>query len=381
MKLLNYFLIFCKRLQNKPSFLFIILLIPISSFLIMHFSRTETTGVNVVIYADDSDTLSSEMEKYLLDFEGIINFESVNSAGEVYDLVKTRKADCGYIFPKDLTERLADNVKLGAIESVSSPGSTMTAVANEFVITAFTNAYSYDLLKEYTLNSEDFAGYDETEIDHKLRAYYEKYLISGDTFSFEYENEHDNYVGEIDIIPELLIHSACGICALFIFISALAGGLTVYKDKSMGIFSVFKPFSKALLQYMDIFAPTMICGMAALISIMIMEGLHDLPIDILKTMGYIFLCSGFCFVLKLIIPSPVIYASSLPVWIIGSIIFCPVFIDIPALIPKLTTFKYLFLPTYYLNSATFSTTLTILICGIVISILGILTSYRLEKRL
>lgn len=381
MKYRIYFTLFCKRLFKKPSFLIILLLMPLFSACIMHFSTTEKSGLNVALYNAGSDGMSSRMEEYLLGLDGMIQFESCDSANEVHDRVKYRDSDCGYIFPADLTKRLAEGVSLGAIESVKSPGTTMISVANEFVIAAFLHTYSYDILENYTLHSKDTGHFSKEEIRSELFDYYSKYLFSDDTFSFTYKNASDELIDDINVIPDFLVHSVYGIGALFILIAALAGAIMAYKDEKDGVFSVFPPLQKAILQYMDILVPAFLCGIVAVINCFVLEGTSGILSELLRSAAFVFLCSGFCFFLKIWIPSPVVFSSSLPVLIIGSLLFCPVFLDLSAFIPRLTTVKYLFLPTYYLICKTLPSGLALLFGGIVLSALTLLLSYKTEKRI
>lgn len=376
MRYLTYFLMLSKRLFKKPSFILILLLMPVFSFAVMHFSITEESNLNIAIYSEGNDELNKSMAEYLVGIDGLVSFYQCSSANEVYSRVKNRTSDCGYIIPDELSERLEKNVLLGAIESVTSPGSTMSALANEFVITSLLNNYAFDILKDLTIESGDFKNMSDDEIERELYSYYETYLFSDKTFTFEYENVSDEFSDEIDIIPDFLINSVYGINALFIFISALAGTLMLYNDSKNGIFNIFKPLQKALLQYFVILIPTLVCVVITIFNSFILEGFNNVLIQLFKSLGYALLCSGCCFLLKQAIHSVVIFSSALPVFIIGGMIFCPVFIDISIVVPKLTTIKYLFLPTYYLISNNFSTTLILMICGIFISAISVLISHR-----
>ncbi len=381
MRYFSYFYMFCKRLLKKPSFLIILLLMPLFSFAVMHFSTTEQSDLNVAIYNSGNDSLSDSMEDYLLNLDGMVSFYKCSSKDEVYDRVKSRESDCGYVLPKDLSKRMEQNVKLGAIESVRSPGSTMTSFANEFVITALLDTYSFDVLNEYTLESGDFPDLDNKEITAELHKYYEQYLFSDKTFNFNYMNDSNSFVDKVELVPEFLMHSTYGINALFIFIAALAGALMAYKDKENGLFTIFSPARKAYLQYIDILAPALICSVVAIIGSCILEGFDKIFMLSFRTICYVILCCGVCAILRLIVPSAISFAAFIPILIIGSMILSPVFIDVSIFIPRLSVAKYLFLPTYYLNFNGFSTTLLILLCGILISIAGFLLSYRSEKKI
>ena len=64
---------------------------------------------------------------------------------------------------------------------------------------------------------------------------------------------------------------------------------------------------------------------------------------------YILLVCGFCYLLKLIVKSGTDICLSLPILTIGSLIFCPVFIDASKFIPFMSWVNKLFPSYYYLN--------------------------------
>ena len=378
MRYLNYIKIFCKRLLTKPLYIIIILLIPILAFSVKHFSNKEDTSLNIAIYNEGNDELSEGMTNYLLELNGTVHFYECDNADEVYDRVKHRKSDSGFIIPADLSERMEKDVTLGAVKCVISPGSTMPSVAKEFVITAFIQTYAFDILRDYTINSGDFSDMSNEDIEKELREYYNKYITSDDTFKFNFKNDYIK-AESISLVPDLLISSTSGIFAVFIFITALAGTIMLYKDYSDGVFVLYKPFRRSILAYIDICVPTFICLIVVMFGTLIGAFSDNIIIDSIRGLGFVLLCSGLCLILKNIIPSATIFGSALPVFLIGSMLFCPVFIDISIFIPKLTTLKYLFPVTYYLNCDNYLYSTILLLCGIVCSILSILITYRMEK--
>ena len=378
MKYLNYIRIFSKRLLLKPLYILILLLIPILAFSIKYFSLREDTALNVAIYNEGTDERTLGMVDYLLALDGNIKFYECSNSDEVYDRVKHRDSDSGFIIPKDLSERAEKGVTLGSIICVTSPGSTMFTVAKEFVITAFLQTYSFDILYDSTINSGDFSDMSKKQIRRELFDYYNKNLVSDKVFYFNYENDYVQ-AESISLVPNLLINSAVGIFALFIFITSLAGTITLYKDCSDGVFVLYKPLQKAVLSFLDIAIPTFVCYVTIIMASVIGSFSENILVDLIRGLGFVFLCTGICLILKSFIKSSTLFASSLPVLLIGSMLFCPVFIDMSVFIPRLTTLKYLFPVTYYLNCQNIFSSAILLLCGIVFSIISIFTSYRMEK--
>ena len=378
MRYLNYIKIFSKRLLLKPLYFFILLLIPILAFTVKHFATTEETSLNIAIFNEGTDELTTSMADYLLSLDGTVRFYECSDKDEVFERVKHRKSDSGFIIPSDLSERMKKDVTLGVITCIVSPGSSLPSVAKEFVVTAFIETYAFDILNHYTINSNHFPDMSDEEIEKELYKYYNQHLLSEETFYFNYENDYQE-AKSISLVPDFLINSAAGIFALFIFITALAGTITLYKDCSDGVFVLYKPFQKAVLSFIDIGIPTFVCYLVVITASIIGAFSENILVDIIRGMGFVLLCSGICLILKSFIKSSTLFGASLPVLLIGSMLFCPVFVDISAFIPKLTSLKYLFPVTYYLNCETIFYSAILLLCGILFSIISIFTSYRMEK--
>lgn len=378
MRYLNYIKIFSKRLLLKPLYILILLLIPILAITVKHFSTTEESSLNIAIFNEGTDELTTDMVDYLLSLDGTVRFYECSKKDEVYERVKHRKSDSGFIIPEDLSERMKKDVTLGVITCVVSPGSSLPSVAKEFVVTAFIETYAFDILNHYTINSKHFPSMSEEEIETELYKYYNQHLLSEERFKFNYENDYQD-AKSISLVPDFLINSVTGIFALFIFITALAGTITLYKDCSDGVFVLFRPFQKSLLSFIDIGIPTFICYLVAIITLITGSFSENIVLDIIRGLGFVLLCSGICLILKSFIKSSTLFGASLPVLLIGSMLFCPVFVDISAFIPRLTSLKYLFPVTYYLNCEIIFHSAILLLCGILLSILSIFISYRMEK--
>lgn len=376
-----YMKMMCKRHLRKISFCIILLMIPIFTILVTYFTKSEKSSIDIGIYNKGDDALSNSIEDYLTSLDGMVNFIPLESEDELTEGITKRKLDCGYILPADFTKRLEDNVRLGAIRAIRSPGSSMASVADEFVITAFLNTYSYDILKNYTINTGDFSELDSDEISQELLALYQKYLISDETFRFTYENSSNEYIDDIELIPALVTHSVIGINALFIMIAGLAGALITYKDKKSGIFTIFSSKDQAVFGFFDVFAPILLASTVTLISLTVTFGIDILPMTFLRLIAYMMLVAGFSYLVQTVVKSSVIFASFMPILIIGSLVFSPVFFDLSVLLPKLSVLKYLFIPTYFICFKSILPVAIILASGLLLSALAITLSYRMEKKI
>ena len=64
---------------------------------------------------------------------------------------------------------------------------------------------------------------------------------------------------------------------------------------------------------------------------------------------YGMLVSAFALFLKKICPTPQLLCCLIPFFIVGSLVFCPVFVDAGRFFPQIDVVGRLFLPYYYLR--------------------------------
>jgi len=106
-----------------------------------------------------------------------------------------------------------------------------------------------------------------------------------------------------------------------------------------------------------------------------------MSIEIIAMGLYVLLVCGFSYLLKLIVKSGTDICVMLPVITIGSLIFCPVFIDASKFIPFISCINKLFPPFYYLNgiSRGMSGFVVMAIVSIVLVFSGAVINFVREK--
>lgn len=102
----TYFHLFTKRLFQKPIYLFVLLLLPCFSYFYSQSTINQDDSLNVALYIEGKDPLAVSIVADLLEADSQVHFYEVTDYETLTKDVITRKAECAYIFPDNLSELL-----------------------------------------------------------------------------------------------------------------------------------------------------------------------------------------------------------------------------------------------------------------------------------
>ena len=134
-----------------------------------------------------------------------------------------------------------------------------------------------------------------------------------------------------------------------ILISGLFGAVKWFEDEKRGLYSSFNSEAKVMIGFISILAPTVLMALSGIVTIYLSNTYTYMSREFIAMGLYVLLVCGFSYLLKLIVKSGTDICVILPVVTIGSLIFCPVFIDISNFILFISWINKLFPTFYYLN--------------------------------
>lgn len=345
---------FTKRQLKQVSFLGILLLFSIFTLLFAQSSQTEDPRISVALYTpvESENTASFDLVQKLSATNGNFTFYHCDSEEELYTDVSTAKAECGYIFPTDLFEKLDLNKKNNLVDVVVSPSTTMNKIINEVVYAEVFEEYSLHLLTGYLLNesplSADFPqALSPGSLEHEIETLYRSHMTDGSTFSFAYHTKATNLGTDSSEKTSLLLTPIRGLIAVFIFLSGFCGATNYYKDSEAHVFDNRTLRVKHSLRLLSISIPVFLssaAGFLCLVSADLSQGI--LP-ELIALFAYSLLVIVFCTTLSLLVPNTLLFSSLIPIFMLGSLIFTPVFIDVAIFLPALKPVSRLFIPYYY----------------------------------
>lgn len=346
-KLFTYLLYFTKRQLKQISFCLLLILLPCCTYVFSQMNLNRDTSIHVALYSgsDDADSL---IEK-LTNRDGNIYFYKCADEDSLYQDVSTGRAECGYLIPSTLYRSLDANQKNNLIQVVVSPSSTLTNVINEVVYSELFEEYALHLLENFIRNESplptlgSFKSAD-SYID-KAAQVYRSHLTDGSTFHFIYQSAYQKAV----TVKYILIAPIRGFISLFIFLSAFCGCIHFYNDKENHVYDNRTKRSIYHLQILSITIPTLLMSLVGLFCLFFAGIMNRIWMEISIILIYNLLVILFVFLLSCIIHKKYAFISTIPVFLLGSILFTPIFIDISAFIPSMKPIQYLFLPFYYLT--------------------------------
>src|SRR5574344_857415 len=340
-------LLFIKRSIKKISFIALLILLPILSFLLKHSIEDSDISIHVGIVVNDNSEMAKTIENNLLHNFKSVQFHKCNSVSDLKRKVANQTYECGYVFEQGFSDKIEKGNLNNIVELYKSPGTMINALSNEYVYSEIFSEYAYQELSNYLEKQKDFKYQESPDFHLKLRENYNNYLSSDDVFEFEFVDFDGNKLDNTNLLKSYLVLSVKGLVALFIMLAAFIGTLNLYHDHQTGIFNTFSKNIRPLAKMSEIFSVCLLTGISGLFSMLICNLTNHFVMEIIKILLYCMISSLYCFILYKIIPTPFVFCSTIPLFVIGSIIFCPIFIDMTEILPVAKYISWLFLPRYY----------------------------------
>lgn len=172
-----------------------------------------------------------------------------------------------------------------------------------------------------------------------------------------------------------------GMVSVLILISGLFGAVKWFEDEKRGLYSSFNSIEKVVIGFISILAPALLMALSGLAAIYLSNSYTIMSVEIVAIGLYVLLVSGFSYVLKLLVRSGTDICAILPVLIIGSLIFCPVFIDASKFINFIYYINKLFPSFYYLKVISNGMSGIAIMSGITLVLIssGMLINYSGQK--
>lgn len=362
--ILTWFFLSCKRYLRRLAFLLILFLFPFGAMTFKQVEAQEHNQVRVAVYAEDrdQDSLGQNLARRLLEYgetsgrNGMFEFYLCDSAQAVEEEVTTRRAECGYVIYEGLKERLDNRDIKRCIGIYSAPSTVVDRMSTETVFSLMIEMYDRILLEQYVVEGQAFAGLD-AEAGARERAareagqLYQMFLDNQSTFHFEYETVAVNAqeaAGAHETVQES-VFPARGLAAVYVFTTGLYGAVTLCQDEKRGLFLPLPGRLRSACRFASLAAPVTLSALSGLAALWL-SGAMGAPWREIALLGlYVLAVAAFSCALKAVFRSGPVICCLIPFFIIGSLIFCPVFLDTGRLVPEVERAGRLFLPYYYLR--------------------------------
>lgn len=341
-----WFLMLTKRLYKKPSFLLILLLIPV---VILAYGQTaqEDSGIMTVALAaeDPQDPLAIEIMDDLLGSSPLIRYVKYDTPQEAEDQVLMHGADVAWIFPQDMEQKIdafitADRSPKPIVHVLTRENNVAIMLSSEklsgIMFKYCAREYYLHYLRQ---NAEEISVYTDKEI----LQFYDDALIGDQLFSFT--NTSGNYASSAQL--NYLLTPMRGLLGVIIVLCSLATAMYYMKDNAAGTFSYLpaakKPLAEAGYQAVSLINVALV----AVICLTILDLSVGVGKELLIMIVYALCVMSFSMLVRVCCGGLRSLGTAMVLLVVLMIAVCPVFYDFAAL-----RFVQLLLPpTYFVNTA------------------------------
>lgn len=343
-RMLLWFLMLSKRLYKKPSFVALLVLIPLC-VLAFRFAADQGSGFVHIVLAqhEKEDAISSEVIEKLMSDSSILHFTLAESPEEALEEVRSGKADEAWIFPAD-TEKELEGFVSGKRDYVVSVVAKEQSIALRLAREKLSAVLYKDCAKAYYI---DYIRSNLPELEHvsqqELILYFENvslsedFFVLGDPVGAQRPGKDANY----------LTSPLRGLLAIFAVLCGMAATIYYMQDSAAGMFAHVKQRRNGLLALGCVVTAIVNIALVLLLSQCLSSPGTDLGAEAVSLLMYIFCCASFCLLLGQIFTSIPAYCAMIPLLTVVFIGVCPVFHDFK----KLSVLQALFPPSYYVKSA------------------------------
>ena len=291
--------------------------------------------MDVGVYAQDEQ--GRELLSLLKQEENVFRFISFDSEEELRRQVENGSLECGYVLPEGFYEELARGKFRHQIGLYCSPFSAAHRISYEVVFARLYQTLSdrvlEDYLKESGLGTEQLA---------RLLELKEEYENNESTFSFRYET-----VGGEQTDREVSLNVVRGGIGVVIFFMSLLGlgNCRELIRISRRIPAVKGNRIKSMSLHIAVLGSVIMGAVLILLSGIGENFLREL----LGLLVFWMVLEVYVRLLGLLLPTPRTVYGMIPVLVLGSLLFAPVFVRIEAYLPAAAFIGRMFPVTWYLE--------------------------------
>ena len=347
-----WILLMTKRLMKKPSFIIILVLLPVILVMYRFIITEDDATIRACIYVPEgSEEFTTKLADDLVTADFQAKFYLVDSEDDLYSDVIAGRAEVGYILPKDIRERFLTKNWDGAVTMVVSDSSQMAPFVNEFVTVVIYTDMMEEYITDYLVNRSGLT-FEENDIRPLIRESLRKHAGSGSLFDISYRDYYKNEeVSREEVLSEnYLMKPIRGTVALFVLLAGLAGLVFWFQDNAEGRFKVMSHEKRPVINYGSLLLPTALSAIVGMICIIIAGLCGNIFLELLTMLLYVIFITGVCEIIRVIVPNVNAVCAAIPILAIASYLCCPILIDLKKVLPVVSYLRKILPPDYYLET-------------------------------
>lgn len=349
----RFFLMFyllCKRQLKHVALTILLFAMPVIGMIYNLLPSMHENGViSIALYASDDNKTALDAIELLVSKESEINFYRCDSEEELENAVISREAQGGYIFDDNLKENLLNSDLKDNITLVQNGSSIVTQTTNEIVFSAVLSSITKDISIKYMKDNSFFTPDKwDMAVTHFSRTF-ETLYNNGSSLKLFFKTLNvadDGTYSTTSFGTKVLEFPIRNIMVVIIFIACLLGAANWISDKESGVFA---PMPKTLVtacRPLYILVPALMFGLSGIVTIAASGNFTSFSAEFGVMAVYVIINVAFGTLMTFIFKKSRTITALLPVFILCSLLFCPVFLDLSIYIPAVNVLNK-FLPPYY----------------------------------
>ncbi len=335
-----------KRLYKKPTFLLILVLIPILTFGYGVAAQEDSGMLTVVLAREDDDPMAVAVMEELSQSSELILFKTA-SAEDAQAQVEAGKADAAWIFTKNMQQKVYEFIAKRSlwnsfVRVIERESNVPVILAREKLSGAVFESCSRAMYLQYL--RENVPELDSTS-DETLFGYYDAMAVEGNLFEFATVDGSQPAQKAED--ASYLMTPVRGLLAVVAVLCGLATAMYYTADRTRGTF--------AWISENKLFFVELGCQMVSLLNVCAVTLLSLWAVgqtvgiirELLQMLLYAMSVALFAMLMRKVFGGLRGLAVALPLLVVVMLVVCPVFFDLGAL----RELQYLFPPTYYIHAS------------------------------
>lgn len=346
MKHLTRFLLLIKRLFKRPSFIFMLLMVPVFVLLLRGQGTDDGTKLlDIGVYIEDNaDSDALKLMDSLLESDSSFKFREFDSKDDMLDRLKKSEIYEAVVIPADFSDTLNRLVSYKNIDNPIEIYIREQGVSHKLIREVInSNIFPQMALKTTEKFLRDVEGINISESE--LQTMFEANYPDVQLFVMVYA---DGTIASEEF--DLILMPLRGILAVWLVICVLAASMYFIKDERNGLFIWISggiKLSQKILYYLAVMLPAALAYFIAI-------GVSSLMVNVLREIGmlvlYVAALIALSNVVRILCRNIKNIGIMIPLFAILSLVFSPVFIDVKFEAINVCLPSYYYLKSVHNNS-------------------------------
>lgn len=340
------YLMLKKQIKN-PFIVGLLIAIPLVTLIaksIPALNKSDTIQIGLCL--SDEDEMAINTVEALISGDYPVDFYLVDSREDLLEDIVNKKAECGYVFGENISDKIMEDNYNGIIECVINESNYVSSMTNEIVFSQLFKNFADDVLVDFISNNKIFSEkLDKAIVNAKSR--YEKYLSSDVTFHIDFTVLDSDDTSRSEMTQTTGKFPLRAILYILIFAGGLFGVAWFLEDEAKGSYVTLSKRYKILARPVYAFIGAILFWISSSIALLI-AGSKISPKTVLLGIAYVFLVTAYAWILGMIFRRIENYIAITFVLIVACFIFCPVFINISLYIDAAKYISAILLPSWFI---------------------------------